>query len=72
MPTSQTVAIPQTGFLRLRDVLKLVPICRTAWYQGVKEGRYPQPVSLGPRTAAYRVEDIKRLIDELSAQNAER
>lgn len=70
MPTSQIVTIPQTGFLRLRDVLKLVPICRTAWYKGVAEGRFPKPISLGPRTAGYRAEDIRRLIDELSIQDS--
>jgi prophage regulatory protein len=30
----------------------------------VKSGRYPQPVKLGPRITAWRVEDIRRLIDE--------
>jgi predicted DNA-binding transcriptional regulator AlpA len=59
-------SLPETGFLRLSQVLKLVPICKTAWYAGIKEGRYPRPVSLGPRTAGYRAEDIRSLIERLS------
>ena len=30
---------------------------------GVKSGRYPLPVKLGPRITAWRVEDIRALID---------
>lgn len=64
------INIPETGFLRLSQVLKLIPIGRTAWYAGVNAGRFPKPVSLGPRTAAYRVEDIRALIERLGAQAA--
>ena len=63
--------IPATGFLRLAQVLTLIPVSRSAWYDGVAEGRYPAPVRLGPRTAAYRVEDIVALIERLGAQGAD-
>lgn len=33
--------LPETGFLRLSDVLRFVPVCRTAWYNGVKSGLFP-------------------------------
>ena len=69
MSNAPTVpALPTTGFLRLAQVLKFVPVCKTAWYAGIKEGRYPKPVNLGPRTAAYRAEDIAALIERLSSQ----
>jgi predicted DNA-binding transcriptional regulator AlpA len=29
------------------------------------EGRYPKPVKLGERASAWRVEDIRRLVEEL-------
>lgn len=62
--TAQTeTTLPPTGFLRLREVLKLIPVSRSAWYAGVKEGRYPAPIPLGPKTAVYRVEDIRALIE---------
>ena len=71
MTQQVTPALPATGFMRLSQVLQFVPICKTKWYQGVKEGRYPRPVSLGPRTSAYRVEDIRALIERLGSQAAE-
>lgn len=65
--SSPAPALPETGFLRLADVLKFVPVCRTAWYNGVKSGLFPQPVALGKRARGYRVEDVRGLIDRLNA-----
>lgn len=65
MSTSNLPTVTSTGFLRLSQVLQLIPIGKTAWYAGVKEGRFPAPVRLGPRTVAYRMEDIRALIEEL-------
>ena len=63
--------LPQTGFLRLRQVLELIPVSRTAWFVGVKEGRFPAPVKLGKRTAAYRSTDILALIERLDTFSQE-
>lgn len=43
----------------------IIPVSRSSWWRGVKEGKYPQPVILNARTTAWRVEDIKRLIESL-------
>ena len=56
---------PEIGFMRLRDVLRVYPVSRSAWYAGIQEGRYPTPVHLGPRMVAWRVEDIRTLIDKV-------
>ena len=65
--SSPAPVLPETGFLRLADVLRFVPVCRTAWYNGVKPGLFPQPVALGKRARGYRVEDVRALIDRLNA-----
>lgn len=59
-------ALPQTGFLRLSSVLAPngpIPVSKSTWWAGIKTGRYPQPVKLGPRITAWRVEDIRALIE---------
>ncbi|MCI7568989.1 MAG: AlpA family phage regulatory protein [Desulfovibrio sp.] len=61
------VSLPEVGFLRLSDVLKIIPVAKTAWYQGVKEGRFPSPVKLTKRASGYRAKDIRALIDRLEA-----
>ena len=45
--------LPTTGFLRLNQVLQLIPYKKTAWYAGLKAGRFPKPVNIGPRARAY-------------------
>lgn len=44
----------------------LIPVKKSTWWAGVKIGRFPEPVKLGPRTTAWRVEDILALIEQLS------
>lgn len=58
--------MPETGFVRLPTVLKLIPVSRSTWWAGVKTGRFPRPVKLGPRMTVWRVEDIQELIDKAS------
>ncbi len=61
-------AIPETGFLRLQQILAFLPVSKSAWWKGCRSGRYPKPIKLGPRTTAWRAEDIRALIDSLNAQ----
>lgn len=64
--------IPENGFLRLSQILgnpkkgvpAIIPIRRTAWYEGIKAGRYPKGVKIGARAMGWRVEDIRKLIAE--------
>jgi len=62
MPTTDS-------FLRLSQVLAIIPVCKATWYAGVKTGRYPAQVKLGPRAAAWRRTDIERLVASLSNEN---
>ena len=68
--------LPQTGYVRLPQIIgnakieppipALIPVGKSTWWQGVKDGRFPKPIKLGPRTTAWRVEDILALIASLS------
>jgi len=39
-----------------------VPVSRSTWWEGVRSGRFRQPIRLGPRTTAWRVGDIRALL----------
>lgn len=62
--------IPETGFLRIRQIIgdkkagipPLIPVCRSAWWSGVKAGRYPAGIKLSPGVTVWRVAEIKALI----------
>ena len=65
--------LPETGFVRLPQIVgdpkakppvpAVIPVSKSTWWAGIKTGRYPQPVKLGPRITAWRVSDIRALID---------
>lgn len=57
-------SLPETGFIRLPTVLAVFPISKSSLYEGIKKGIYPAPVKLSERTAAWRVEDIRILIEQ--------
>jgi len=66
--TANTSKLPETGFVRLSSIIAPrgpIPVGKSTWWQGVRDGRFPKPVKLGPRTTAWRVEDIRALIASL-------
>jgi prophage regulatory protein len=72
-----TLTLPETGFVRLHQIIGcrkrgtpgVLPIGRTSFLNGVKSGKYPKPIKLGERSVAWRVEDIRALVNSISAQN---
>ena len=62
------VTIPETGFIRLAQVLTVIPLGKSSWWKGVKSGRFPKPVKLSERCTAWKAEEIHALIKQLSAQ----
>lgn len=61
----QTNSIPETGFLRLPQVLAAIPISKSGWYEGCRTGRYPKSIKHGGITF-WRAEDIRQLIAKIS------
>jgi len=62
MDARNRITLPETGFVRLPQVLQFIPISKSAWWSGVASGRYPAAVKLSERTTCWRVEDIRALI----------
>jgi len=70
--------LPEAGFLRLRQIIgdpkaeppipPVIPVGKSTWWAGVKSGRYPQPIKLGPRTTAWAVDAIRVLIAARTAE----
>lgn len=70
--------LPETGFLRLPQIIgrpnaeppipPIIPVKKSCWWDGVKSGRYPKPVKIGPRATAWRAEDIRALVESLGAK----
>ena len=73
-----STSLPNKGFLRIKQIVgnskatppqpAIIPVCAATWWAGVKTGRFPAPVKLGPRTTAWRSEDIQALITKLGKE----
>ncbi len=65
---AEETALPETGFVRLPEVLKVIPLGKTSWWEGVRAGRFPRPVKLSDRCTAWGAEDIRELVTRLAKQ----
>ena len=66
--TQKSLKMPDEGFVRLGQIIKPhgpLPVSRSHWLQGVKDGRYPQAIKISARITAWRVEDIRTLLKTL-------
>jgi len=61
-------SIPSIGFLRLPQILAIIPISKSAWWEGCRTGRFPKPIKLGPRTTVWRAEEIAAFINHAGIQ----
>jgi prophage regulatory protein len=66
----QRTTLPETGFVRLPAVLHALGIGKSTWWAGVKSGRFPSAIRLGPRTTAWDVAEIRACIANLKAQHS--
>lgn len=60
-------------FLRINEIIGPsgpLPISRSSWWAGVKSGRYPKLVKLGPRITAWRASEIRELIENFKGEAA--
>ena len=78
-PLQHAHVLPSTGYLRINQIVgkratksspaipALIPVCKSTWWAGVKEGRYPKPIKLSDRVTVWRVEQILELIGQAAA-----
>jgi predicted DNA-binding transcriptional regulator AlpA len=46
----------------------LLPVSRSSFLNGVKEGRYPAPYKIGLRGVAWKLAEIEALLENLGAR----
>ena len=78
MSQSKVASLPETGYVRLPQIIgnpksnppipAIIPVSKSTWWNGIKEGRFPKSFKLGPRTTVWRVEDIRRLIESAGGE----
>ena len=80
MTITQECAFPPSGFVRLPQIVgnpkakppvpPLIPVGRSTWWKWVRDGKAPAPIKLGPRTTAWRAEEILAFVERLRSEGA--
>ena len=58
--------------LRIDDVLEVIPVSSTTWWEGIKDGLFPKGVKIGLRTVAWRYGDIRDLAERIYREGQEK
>jgi prophage regulatory protein len=64
-PTYPVFPQDDDALVRLPQVLSVLPIGRTTWFDGVKAGRFPKPCKRG-RSTFWKAGDVRRVLTEIS------
>lgn len=82
MSASEHKGLSRKGYLRMHQIIgdpkadppiqPLLPVSRSTWLAGVKDGSFPQPVRnlAGRRVTLWRVSDIEKFLDDLATNNS--
>ena len=60
--------LPEEGFVRLKQILKVFPVCKSDWWEGVKSGEYPPSHKLGPRKTGWCVQELREFFKRIKAK----
>ncbi|MBS1212217.1 MAG: transcriptional regulator [Proteobacteria bacterium] len=73
--------IPKIGYLRLPQIIgdrtatppipAIIPVSKSTWWAGVKASKYPAPVKLSRGVTAWKVDDIRALVEKLASGKKE-
>ena len=71
--------LPESGFVRIAQILgkpkakppllPIIPVSKSTWWAGCRSGKFPSPVKLSVGVTAWRVEDIRALLDKHQSQD---
>jgi prophage regulatory protein len=78
-PPNEIIAVlPADGFMRIDHIIGnndakppivgVFPVSKLSWWRGIREGRFPKPVKLGPNSTGWKVEDIRELLSQIAGE----
>ena len=65
MNHQNTIQANSRRLYRINQVLGVIPMSKTTWWNGVRDGRFPKPLRNG-RMTFWKSEDIESFIDTLN------
>ena len=49
--------------IRLPEVLERLPVSKSTWWEGVRSGKFPKAIKIGPRLTCWRLADILEIVE---------
>jgi predicted DNA-binding transcriptional regulator AlpA len=72
MPKTQTKqpppTLPEYGYIRVNDLIKIIPFSASTVWRKAKAGSFPKPVKLSEQITAWRVEDVREWMASTEAK----
>ena len=75
---AQSSLLPPAGYLRLSQIIGrpkanppvpgIIPVSASTWWAGVKSGKFPAPVKLSANVTAWKISDIRALMERIDDQ----
>ena len=60
MKNTQITPIPEEeGYIRVNDLIKVIPFSASTVWRKARGGTFPKPVKLSEQITAWRVEDVR-------------
>lgn len=69
---STSVAMATLKLVRPDELAAMLGVCRHTIYHWVRHGRFPEPIKIGERASAWRLEDVERWLAERPTKNEAR
>jgi prophage regulatory protein len=64
--------LPTEGFVRIKTVLRVLPVSKSKWYQGIQDGEYPRSYKLSEGTSGWDVADIRKAFEQIKNKRKNR
>lgn len=56
--------LPDVGFIRLKDLLQIIPVSKSTIYSWIKQNKFPKPTQInGSRASGFCVQEVRKFIE---------
>ncbi len=53
-----------------KGIKPIIPVSRSTWFDGVKDGRFPKPIHLSARRTVWFKSDVLTFLDKLKSERS--
>ncbi len=59
--------LPEEGYIRISDVIKVIPLGKSTIYAKIAKGEFPPPIKISSRVSAWPVDVIRQVIADFNS-----